>query len=607
MQKVIVAEKPSVARDIAKVVGATQRKEGYFEGEGVIVSYALGHLTQLCEPGEIDEKYKSWRMEALPMLPKEIPLKVSQGTKAQFNILKKLLCDKKTDSVVCATDAGREGELIFRRIYQMCGCKKPVMRLWISSLTAQAIEEGLNSMRPMADYDALYQSAKCRAEADWLVGMNASRAYSLRYNAHLSVGRVQTPTLGLIVERQRQIESFVAQEYYEVTADFGPYQGLYADEKGNSRLLEEALARQIARRARGKSGVVTDVQSERKTTLPPLLFDLTALQRESNRRLGLSAQQTLDIAQALYERHKLLTYPRTDSRALPSDMRETAQQVLKGLKGPYAALAQGATQPGGTRVFDDKKVSDHHAIIPTKGQPRALNEKEQALYDMVVRRFIASFYPALIEQSVKITTRVGEDMYLTAAKTTISPGWREVEPQSGEDEGIPNINAGDTYPVKAASSKKKKTRPPAQHTEATLLGAMESAGHELEEELREQMRDRGLGTPATRAAIIERLLFVGYIKRKGKALIPTQKGIDLISILPKEIKSAQVTGQWEKGLSDMQKGNMQAQRFMQGIERFVTFLTDDAKKRRESVVFEKEEYRPKKSAPRRRAKPKAKT
>ena len=601
----VLAEKPSVARDIARVLGANTPGKGCLKGGGYVVTWAVGHLVTQVNPEEIDARWKTWRQDTLPMLPENIPLKVIAQSRDQFQCVKTILNAPQVDSVICATDAGREGELIFRRIYQMAGCRKPFRRLWISSMTEEAIQEGFANLRDGADYDGLYASALCRSDADWLVGMNGSRAFTLRYDSLLSVGRVQTPTLSILVKRALEIRNFVPENYWEVQADFGGYRGTWIDKDGKTRIPDEKTAKEIVSAVTGREGEVLEVSTERKRVPPPLLYDLTTLQREANARYGFTAQKTLNLAQALYEKHKLLTYPRTDSRYLSHDMRLKVQGILKGMPEPLRALVLSpdrAVDPG-KRVYDDAKLTDHHAIIPTGRRPGALTADEQKLYEMVARQLIAAFYPDMEYDAMSAVTGVGEHKFLSRGRAVIAQGWQAAnpplrsKPKKGEEEqALPQLQKGQRVPVKSAKAVAKKTTPPSPYTENTLLAAMENAGKFVEnEELRRQMKERGLGTPATRAAIIERLIAVDYVRREKKALIPTDKGIRLIAVAPEQLSSPETTGRWEKGLSDIAAGKMDPNRFMQSIRRYCAFLCQYAVTA-PPQDFPKREFKPKPAA-----------
>ncbi len=598
----IVAEKPSVARDIARVVGAKTREEGAFTGSGYVVTWALGHLVALCDPDEIDSKLKKWRQEDLPILPEKIPTKVLPKTRAQFSTVKKWMKADSIGRIICATDSGREGELIFRLIYDQAGCKKPFSRLWISSMTDQAIREGMKNILPSAAYDALYRSARCRAEADWLVGMNASRAFTLRYGALLSVGRVQTPTLKLIVQRDGEIAAFTPRPYWEIRADFGDYEGLWLDpETKETRTYDETVAKKVKSETAGKTGVVAEATRALKKTPPPLLYDLTSLQRDANRLFGLPAAKTLKIAQSLYETYKLVTYPRTDSRYLPRDMISGAKRAMEALPEAYQPFVRGAlARPGSFgRVFNDERVTDHHAIIPTgsKADLNRLPELEKKVFDMIARRLISAYYPDYEYESAEIFTRAGIHDFKTSGATPKAEGWRALyrdQPEEIKESQVPPVAPGEERPVKGVSAKQQKTKPPAPHTDASLLAMMEHAGKLIEDEaLRERMKASGLGTPATRAAIIERLITVGYVARRGKALLSTDKGKALIQVAPEEIASPETTGRWEKALYDIagqqdaEKNALLTARFMEGIRRYGAFLVEAARRAPEAR-FERE-------------------
>ncbi|MBR2942467.1 MAG: DNA topoisomerase 3, partial [Clostridia bacterium] len=607
MHTLVVAEKPSVARDIARVLGARDRGENCLVGGGYVVTWAIGHLVTLKEPEELDEKYKRWKAQDLPILPAKMETKVIKKTRSQFVSVKKLMNDRETKDIVCATDSGREGELIFRYIYEQAGCTKPVSRLWISSMTDEAIRAGFEQLKPASAYDALYRSARCRADADWLIGMNATRAYTLRYDVLLSIGRVQTPTLSMLVKRRREIDAFVPRAYYTVRADFGDYKGIYVNQKGEKRIDDQELAQAIAARVSGREGCVVSAEREKKTERPPLLYDLTTLQREANAQLGFTAKKTLATAQKLYEEHKLLTYPRTDSRYLSKDMQAKVEKALGSYDGELAAIGQQALSYGvkmTPRVFDDAKLTDHHAIIPTGKRTDRVNltPDERKLYEMVARRLAAAFYPNHLYDAVKVVTRVGEDSFLSTGRSVTQEGWKAVysgaqkakRKKSDEEENLPPLANGDTRLCKSAKAVQEETKPPKEHNDASLLSEMEHAGRQIEDEaLREQMKDCALGTPATRAAIIERLIEVGYVRRAGKNLVATPKGVQLIEAVPPEIASPETTGRWERELSEIARGKDSEERFRQGIARLTTFLVQHAAEHAPDVAFEKEERRAK--------------
>ena len=607
----VIAEKPSVARDIAKVLKAGQKGDGCLIGEKYVVSWAVGHLVTLAEPEDYDENYKKWNFSALPILPDEMKLKAIKQTRDQLKILHKWMNSPEIDSLICATDSGREGELIFRYIYDITKCKKPFERLWISSMTEEAIKEGFATLKNGAEYDLLYSSAKCRSEADWLVGMNATRAYTLRYGALLSIGRVQTPTLALIVNKQKEIDAFVAEDYFEVQADFGGYTGMWIDKEEHTRIEKEETAKAIVAKVSGKQATIIKVEKEEKKMPPPLLYDLTELQRDCNKKFGFSAKKTLDIAQNLYEKRKMITYPRTDSRYLSDDMKGKVHNTLRRLN--ELAEYQPYTQPlSGNisftkRIIDNSKVTDHHAIIPTDGKLRldSLTEEEKKVFSLVVARFLAVFYPYYRYETTKVYAEAEQENFLSKGTVILEEGWQAVEKalvpasvskkkkKEEEEQKLPALTEGERRKIEKAVVQKKKTKAPTPYTESSLLSAMENAGRFVEDEaLKEQMKDSGLGTPATRAAIIERLLTVGYIVRKGKTLVPTEKGRKLIEVVPVEMSSPQTTGKWEKGLSSISKGNMTEEKFMASIRRYVQFLIRDAASgRRADVVFPEEQIR----------------
>jgi len=609
----VIAEKPSVGRDIARVLNCTQKGDGFVASDTYIVSWAVGHLVTLFEPEDYDEKYKKWRMDTLPIIPSAIKLKGITQTKKQLLILKKLMNDAGTDDLICATDSGREGELIFRYIYDIVKCKKPFRRLWISSMTDKAISDGFAGLADGAAYDNLYASAKCRSEADWLVGMNATRAFTIKYDRLLSVGRVQTPTLAIIVERQREIDAFVANDYWEVTAFFEQYKGKWFDPaKENETKLDSAeKADEIAAKTKGKPGAVLSVENEEKRIPPPLLYDLTELQRECNRKFGYPASKTLSIAQDLYEKRKMITYPRTDSRYVSDDMIGKLKNTAKKLEAleSYAAAAayvNGLEQlPVTKRIVDNSKVTDHHAIIPTDGRlnPSALTAEERNVFDLIARRFLAVFHPYYVYNVTKVVTVVEQEHFLSKGTTVLQLGWqalykddvpekpakgkkKKTDDEEEEDEALPPLAVGDAVTAVDVVPQKKSTKPPKPYTEASLLSAMENAGRFIEdEELREKMKDSGLGTPATRAAIIERLLQVEYIERRGKTLVPTEKGVKLIAVVPSELKSPLTTGKWERGLSSIAKGDMGSEKFMGSITRYTHYIIQQAAAADAGITF----------------------
>lgn len=605
-KKLIVTEKPSVARDIAKVLGAKGKGNGCLIGDEYIVTWAVGHLVTLLEPEEYDPKYKRWSFTTLPILPAQMKIKPIARTKSQYEIIKKLMDDKEVDSIICATDSGREGELIFRYIYEYAKCSKKVERLWISSMTDAAIKKGFQNLKCGTHYDTLYQSAKCRSEADWLVGMNATRAFTIQYGTLLSVGRVQTPTLGIIVNRQKEINVFVPDEYFEVMANLAKFEAKWINLENNQTKIEKKeQAENIVEKITGKTGLITDIESKQQKEAPPLLYDLTELQRDANKRHGFSAQKTLTLAQSLYEKHKAITYPRTDSRYLTEDMIGTLSQTLKVYcTGDYEKWVQPILDkpklPITKRIINGAKVTDHHAIIPTDRFTNVsrLGADEQKIFNLILKRFIAVFYPHYIYTQTKVIVNVEGENLVAKGKVIDSLGWMQFyisnntpkrKGKNEEEQTLPSIAKGDKVEVKDAKVLSKSTQPPRPYTEASLLSAMENAGRFVEdEELKEQMKEGGLGTPATRASIIERLIKVGYIERKGKQVIPTEKGINLIDVLPPEIQSPEMTGKWERGLSSIAKGTMDPERFMGSIQRYVVYLIEAARTTPKDIEFEKD-------------------
>ncbi len=590
----VVAEKPSVARDIAKVLGATKAGDGFLQGAGYVVTWAIGHLVALAQPHEIKPEWKRWRRDLLPMLPESWPLVVNEKTKDQFDVVRRIMKSPKVQRIVCATDAGREGELIFRYIYEAAECEKPFDRLWISSLTPDAIRRGLAGLKPGREYDALADAATGRSRADWLVGMNLSRAYSLALNEEISVGRVQTPTLAMVVERELAIRVFVPEEYVEVLVTFHPvplpkdqkYTGIWFREQVRRLPADGEEAKVIIERARQGKARIEAIEPETQRTLPPAFYDLTELQRHANRLFGFSAQKTLDVAQALYERHKLISYPRTDSRFLSKDVAATLPAVVGAVQGPYTKqLAAGTgTRALSRRFVDDSKVSDHHAIIPTAvdAAKASLTADEQKIYDLICRRLLSAWHDDYVVAVTRVITLIEnpgfQDRYETTGTAVMQMGWKvlDLTPErkkkaDEETEILPaGLAVGQEQDVVDAKAAKKKTRPPKRFTEATLLTAMETAGKTLDEkELSDAMKESGLGTPATRAAIIEVLLTRDYISRDGKMLEATDKGIHLIEVVHPEVKSPAMTGQWERNLRQIQDGSAALAPFMQGIEEYV--------------------------------------
>lgn len=581
MKSLVLAEKPSVAREIARVLNCNTKSKGYMEGPRYVVTWALGHLVTLAEPEDYDKKYKQWRLEDLPMVPEQMKLKVIRQTSNQFQVVSNLMKRQDIGEMVIATDAGREGELVARWIMKLCNWKRPFKRLWISSQTDAAIREGFAGLKPGVEYNNLYDAAVCRAEADWLIGLNVTRALTCKFDAQLTAGRVQTPTLAMIVQREEEIKKFVPVDYWTVRADFGDYFGDWRGKEGN-RIFDYSRVEELLAKLKGHPGKISELRRESKSEPAPLAYDLTELQRDSNRRLGFSAQKTLSVLQDLYERHKVVTYPRTDSRYITTDIVPTLPARLKSIAvGPYNDAARQLLLKPLTltkRFVDNSKVSDHHAIIPTEQPVKLsdLNIEEKNLYDLIVRRFLAVLHPPYrYEQLTLITAIKGESLY-SRGKVVKDQGWRAVsrsqaDREEGKEDSLPDqilnsLNKGEERPVRSLKANKAKTKPPARYNEATLLTAMESPGKFIEdEELRETMKGSGLGTPATRADIIEKLLHTNYIERNGKELAPTSKGIQLINIVAPQLRSPELTAQWEQSLTNIARGKGSRAVFIKGI------------------------------------------
>ena len=566
----VIAEKPSVAQNIAAALNVGGRKDGYIEGGGYLISWCVGHLVGLAAADAYGEQYAKWNYDTLPILPKEWQYTVATDKGKQFKILKELMHRTDVSEVVNACDAGREGELIFRFVYNVANCKKPMRRLWISSMEADAIREGFADLKDGADYDAFYSSALCRAKADWIIGINATRLFSCLYHKTLNVGRVQTPTLKMLVDREAQIMSFKKEKYYIVRLD------LDGTEAVSARISDRAKAEKLKDACRASSAVCVSVSREKKTALPPKLFDLTTLQREANKLYGYTAKQTLDLAQALYEK-RLLTYPRTDSTYLTEDMSETAASVaaLLSVKLPFMKGVDFA--PDLSRVLDSKKVSDHHAIIPTmeleKTEISALPETERNILSLVGARLLFAAAAPHVYEAVKAIFRCADTEFTATGKTVLCGGWKELErryratlkqkPDEGCNVSTLTVSEGQSFDNPTASVTEHFTTPPKSHTEDTLLSAMERAGNEDTDEDAER---RGLGTPATRAAVIEILVSAGFAERKGKQLIPTKDGNNLVCVLPDVLTSPKLTAEWENSLTQIVKGNADADSFICGIE-----------------------------------------
>ncbi|HLW96155.1 MAG TPA: DNA topoisomerase 3 [Solirubrobacteraceae bacterium] len=610
MKTLVIAEKPSVGRDLARVLpGPFAKHEGYLEAEEHVITWAVGHLVQLAEPDEYDPKFKRWRMADLPIVPDRFKLVVrDERSKKQMSVVSAQLRRDDISEVINACDAGREGELIFAYLYEKSGSKLPVRRLWLQSMTATAMREAFASLRPAADLASLEEAARSRSEADWIVGMNATRAATIRlrssFDGAVSLGRVQTPTLAIIARREEEVRAFVPEPYWLVDARFEPsddaarrYDGRF-HAGAKPRLQSEAEALAIVAAVRDGAGEITKVEKREVSEKPPMLYDLTSLQRDANTRFGFSARRTLGAAQRLYEEHKALTYPRTNSRFLTSDMaaeiKPTAELV--GARAEYRDAAAYVTSLDLlplARVIDDSKVTDHHAIIPTRAEHPVdkMDSDDKRVYDLVVRRFLAALHPEALLENTRVETTVAEHVFRTRGKVLLVPGWRgvyltsaeEAAPAEGaadeddeQDQTLPQLEQGEPSRTLEIESLAKETKPPRRYTDASLLGAMETAGKLVDDEgVREAMKDSGIGTPATRAAIIERLIDVGYVERDGRSLIATEKGLNVIRLLGEHaLTSPDLTGRWEQRLGQIERGEDSREKFMRDIAGFAKETVD---------------------------------
>lgn len=604
MGKILVlAEKPSVARDLAKVLNCNQTSNGCIMGSKYIVTWALGHLVTLADPEAYGSKYKTWNLEDLPMLPDKMDLVVIKQTAKQFGIVKGLLNRADVDELVIATDSGREGELVARWIILKAGFKKPIKRLWISSQTDKAIKEGFANLKPARDYDRLFYSAQSRSEADWLVGLNVTRALTCKYNAQLSAGRVQTPTLAMIVDREEEIRKFIPKDFWSITAQFSGFNVQWQEKaSGQTRTFNKELAEGIVKKITGQQGEVVEVKKDTKKELPPLAYDLTELQRDANRKYAYSAKQTLNIMQKLYETHKLVTYPRTDSRYITEDIVPTLGERLKSIAvGPYAKLAQTILRNKLSvtkRFVDNSKVSDHHAIIPTEQfvNLSALSGEERNIYDLIVKRFLAVLSAPFEYEQTTVKLNISGETFTARGKIVRSWGWKSVYEGFGklEDEGeeeendqsLPDIQKGQRAKVLAPKLINGKTKPPARYNEATLLSAMEHPGKFVDNKaLKETLESTsGLGTPATRADIIEKLFNTFYIERRGKEIYPTSKGIQLVGLVPEDLKSPELTARWEQQLALISKGSVDPKEFIRQMKGYASKLVG-------AVIANSEQFR----------------
>lgn len=606
MGKILVlAEKPSVGRDLAKVLKCNQSKGAYIEGSKYVVTWALGHLVGLQDPEDYDEKYKKWSMETLPMIPQRMKLTVLKKTQKQFYEVKKQMLRNDIDEIVIATDAGREGELVARWTIEKAGVKKTLKRLWISSQTDKAILDGFKNLKPGKDYNNLYKAAVCRAEADWLVGLNVTRALTCKYNAQLSAGRVQSPTLAMIVQREEDIKNFIPKDYYTITAKAREFSLQWVDKNNYQSTFSEEVANKILVKARGQEASIVDITESLKKKPAPALYDLTELQRDANKIWGYSAKQTLSIMQRLYENHKILTYPRTDSRYITTDIVATLPERLRAISiGAYRAAAtnilKGKITPSKSFV-DNSKVSDHHAIIPTEQSPNMsnLSLEERNIYDLVVKRFLSVMMPPFEYLQTNIVTEIAGEKFIAKGKVIKSKGWkalydREDMEDSSEEDGLkdqvlPKLNIGDKLKINSVDINKGQTKPPARFNEGTLLSAMENPHKYInvgKDAAKTLNATGGLGTVATRADIIEKLFNSFSIEKRGKEIVPTSKGKQLIELVPSDLKSPLLTAKWESQLEDISKGKEDAMDFIVEMRRYSRALVEDVKVNGNKFVHE---------------------
>ena len=591
-KRLVLAEKPSVGRDIARVLNCTKQGNGYLEGKDYIVTWALGHLVTLADPEAYDVKYKSWNLEDLPMLPKQFKLVVIPKTSKQFKAVKEQMLRKDVSEIIIATDAGREGELVARWIIEKVGVKKPIKRLWISSVTDKAIQQGFKTLKDGRNYDNLYSSAIARSEADWIVGMNATRALTTKHNAQLSCGRVQTPTLAMIAKREEEIKQFKPKTYYGLTAISQGIKWTWQDGKSKDiKTFNEERIGQLFKSLQGQSAQIEKVAKTEKKVYAPGLYDLTELQRDANRMFGFSAKETLSIMQKLYEHHKVLTYPRTDSRYISTDIVETLPERLKAVAiGPYRAVANQLLKGKlvtNKSFVDDKKVSDHHAIIPTEQTALLtdLSDKERKIFDLVVKRFLAVLSKPFVYEQTTLTAKIGSETFVAKGKRVLSLGFKEIyshqDEEADDHQNLPLVEAGTILPILKIIQTSGRTQPPAYFNEATLLSAMENparfmngASSDVVKTLNET---GGLGTVATRADIIEKLFNSFMIEKKGQEIHLTSKGRQLLDLAPTDLKSPELTGQWEQKLSDIASGKLKRQRFVNQMREYATTVVQEIK------------------------------
>ncbi|WP_186431237.1 DNA topoisomerase III [Clostridium sp. BSD9I1] len=598
MNKIVVlAEKPSVGRDLARVLNCNKKGNGYIEGAKYIVTWALGHLVTLADPEAYDDKYKSWKIEDLPMLPKYLKLVVIKQTGKQFNIVKEQLNRKDVSEIIIATDAGREGELVARWIIEKAHVKKPIKRLWISSVTDKAIKEGFNKLRDGREYESLYAAAEARSEADWVVGINATRALTCKYNAQLSCGRVQTPTLAMIGKREEEIRNFKPKTYYSINAQAGTLKLTWQDSRTHdTKTFNKDFSDKVLLSIKGKDAEIIEVNKRLKKSFAPGLYDLTELQRDANKIFGYSAKETLSIMQRLYENYKVLTYPRTDSRYISADIVDTLKERVKACGvGPYSKAALNILKSpikANKSFVDDSKVSDHHAIIPTEERATlsSLNDSERKIYDLVVKRFLSVLYPPFEYEETSIKAKIGEEIFTAKGKVVILQGWKEIYENNfsgndGEEDSseqiLPNLNKGDVLKVIKVSQNQGETKPPAPFNEGTLLSAMENPVKYMstnDKEIAKTLGETGgLGTVATRADIIEKLFNTFLIEKRGKDIFITSKGRQLLNLVPEELKSPELTGEWEQKLNYISKGKLNKNTFINEMRSYAEKVVGEIK------------------------------
>lgn len=612
MSKVLVlAEKPSVGRDIARVLKCSKKGNGYLEGDKYIVTWALGHLVTLANPEQYDDRYKTWKLEDLPILPFPLKLVVIKQSGKQFNVVKEQMKRKDVDRIVIATDAGREGELVARWIIEKAHVRKPLKRLWISSVTDKAIREGFNKLKDGREYENLYHSAVARAEADWIVGINATRALTSKYNAQLSCGRVQTPTLAMIAAREEEIRNFKPKTYYGITAVAQGIKFTWQDSKSKDiKSFDRGKIEKIIKNIRNKDGQIINIEKATKKKFASQLYDLTELQRDANKFFGYSAKETLSIMQRLYENHKILTYPRTDSRYLTSDIVDTLKDRIKACGvGPYSKVAMKLMRSpikASKHFVDDSKVSDHHAIIPTEESVvlSNLSDKERKIYDLVVKRFLSVLYPPFEYEQTTLRVKIGEESFIAKGKIVLSLGWKEVyenkfqdeDSEDGADQNLPQLNKGELLKVTALTETKGETKPPAPFNEASLLSAMENPVKYMEGERKELIKTigeaGGIGTVATRADIIDKLFNSFLIEKRGKDIFITSKGKQLLDLVPEDLKSPALTAEWEQKLGDISKGKLNKKAFIAEMRKYAeeivkTIKSSEEKFRHDNMTREK--------------------